>query len=89
MPIARFELFVEMTRAGYTRKTLGAAIGRTGPYISNVLNGWSAPDTRDIEKMAKLLDIPRERWTEVFFLRKGEPPLEKIPELKRARRPPA
>lgn len=85
---ARFELYIEMVRAGHTRKTLGEAIGRTGQYISTVMNGYAAPDTRDIEKMAKVLDIPRERWVDVFFLPRGEPPREAIPEMRRTGRRP-
>lgn len=83
---ARFDLYVEMVRAGHNRQTLGAAIGRTGQYVSAVLNGYAAPDTRDIEKMSKALDIPKERWVEVFFLPNGEPPKEKIPEMRRTGR---
>lgn len=85
---ARFDLFVEMSRAGHNRQTLGAAIGRTGQYVSQILNGYSAPDTRDIERMAKELNIPKERWVEVFFLPKGEPPKEKIPEMRKTGRRP-
>lgn len=73
-----FKLRVRMLEKDYTAKSLGAAIGRSGAHVAEFLRGVTGMDSRDIAKVARVLDIPPEEIGEYFFpeLEKKHPQLQ-------------
>lgn len=53
-----------------TQTAFAVAVGRTEAFISNVLNGKSFLDQKDIELWAEVLSIPDEEIGFYFFTRK-------------------
>lgn len=69
------KLRTRMMECDVTQAYLAKAMGVGITYLSRRMCGHEAFDTEDMESMAKVLNIPMEKWLEYFYepksLRRG------------------
>lgn len=71
-----FRLRMKMAEQDVTQQELGKRIGRSASTVSAALCGKIGWDSRDIPKVARALNIPREEWLDYFF--PDQPPALKV-----------
>ena len=71
-----FRLRMKMAEQDVTQQELGRRIGRSASYVIAALTGKGGWDSRDIPKVARALNIPRDEWTDLFF--PDQPPVLQV-----------